>query len=145
MTRKRLQFTQQMVKLSDIKPTEGAFVSARKVERMKAEFLGTLPVSTETEEDWIANVGFLAGLIAALTTRDAGSAVAPFFLFGGSPMRCEDKRKYATQADAEMMTRMKPVLRPYNKNVLVVRAYQCEFCGSWHLTHHPLRQARVRP
>jgi hypothetical protein len=74
MTRTRLQFVKKTVKLSDIKFTEGAFVSQRKVERMKAEFLGTLPVSTETEEDWIANIGFLAGLIAALTTRARYSA-----------------------------------------------------------------------
>ena len=72
--RQRLQFVQKTVKLSDIKFREGAFVSDRKVQRMTAEFTGTLPASTETYEDWATNTAFLASLVVALTTRARLSA-----------------------------------------------------------------------
>jgi hypothetical protein len=67
--RKRLQFETREVKLSDIKFTEGVFISDRKVQRFAAQFKGTLPVSTESHEEWTENVRFLASLIAALTSR----------------------------------------------------------------------------
>jgi hypothetical protein len=67
--RKRIQFETRVVKLSDIKVTEGVFISDRKVERFAAEFQGTLPVSTESPEESTENVRFLAGLITALTIR----------------------------------------------------------------------------
>lgn len=69
MKRNRLQFVEKVVKLSDIKVTEGAFESERKVERMRAELQGTLPALTETKEEWLANVRFLAALVVAMTNR----------------------------------------------------------------------------
>jgi hypothetical protein len=74
MIRKRLQSEKKTIKLSDIKFTEGAFVSDRKVERIKAEYLGTLPISTETQDEWSANTSFLMALVVALTTRARLSA-----------------------------------------------------------------------
>ncbi len=67
--RKRLQFVQTTLRLSDMKVREGSFVSNRKAQRMAAEFMGTLSASTETPADWSANTGFLMGLLVALTTR----------------------------------------------------------------------------
>jgi hypothetical protein len=67
--RKRIQFETTVIKLSDIKLTEGVFISDRKVERFAAQFQGTLPVSTEPHGDWTEAVRFLASLIVALTSR----------------------------------------------------------------------------
>jgi len=67
--RKQIQFETREVKLSDIKFTEGVFISDRKVQRFAAQFKGTLPVSTESHEEWTEAVRFLASLIVALTSR----------------------------------------------------------------------------
>jgi hypothetical protein len=67
--RKRLQFETRELKLSDIKFTEGVFISDRKVQRFAAQFKGTLRVSTESHEEWTENVRFFASLIAAPTSR----------------------------------------------------------------------------
>lgn len=67
--RKRIQFETRVVKLSDIKFTEGVFISDRKAQRFAAQIKGTLPVSTESHGDWTEAVRFLASLIVALTSR----------------------------------------------------------------------------
>ena len=67
--RKRIQFETRVVKLSDIKFTEGVFISDRKARRFAAQFKGTLPVLTESHGDWTEAVRFLASLIVALTSR----------------------------------------------------------------------------
>lgn len=99
MIRKRPQFVKKEVKLSDIKFTEGALLSQRKVERMKASVLGTLPASTETEQDWMDNTAFLAALIVALTnlTRLAAHKQGPTLRTAVAPQGAVELIHYAAE------------------------------------------------
>lgn len=47
------------------------------------------------------------------------------------------KRKYDSQEHAEVMSGYLPARFPNRDNVSTLRAYQCEHCDSWHLTHKP--------
>jgi hypothetical protein len=99
MTRKWLKHETKMVRLSDIKHTEGALLSQRKVARMQASVLGTLPVSTETGQDWAANTAFLAALIVGLTnlTRLAAHAQDPTLKTAVAPQGAIELIHYASE------------------------------------------------
>lgn len=47
------------------------------------------------------------------------------------------KRQYDSQEHAEVMSKFLPARFPGRDNVTTLRAYCCEHCDMWHLTHKP--------
>ena len=53
---------------------------------------------------------------------------------GGQAWRqCAKKTRYATEFEAEKFTRILMQRRPQTP----LRAYDCTYCGGWHITHKP--------
>lgn len=50
------------------------------------------------------------------------------------------KRVYENEEQATVLANFLPARSPNNRNVTTLRAYQCQFCGGWHLTHKPKRE-----
>lgn len=56
-------------------------------------------------------------------------------------MKCErtGKHRYESEEQGTIMAGFLPARSPNHRNVFTLRAYQCQFCGGWHLTHKAKR------
>ena len=55
--------------------------------------------------------------------------------------QCVGKRKYACSAEAERVLKLQdPCFSFWLKSTLC--AYHCNFCGWWHIGHHPGKRSR---